>query len=380
MSGMRRKKHKMLRFLISLIILLLLISIGGILYLATKNFVVTFTPGDYSASNEQLNNPYCGWFHTYAYNISDDMVFDAKSVSNLTKEDNNTRLCQLDFDLSAYAEGGISQEGMQRIDSVIAAWEHTNKKLLLRFSYLEDPADISTVYLHMEQVADVVNDHANSIYALRGCFVSADGIEEQQAEELMEYVSSLTVDDIPVIWEEALNSDSTISDIAQARATFLDADGNAELVERWKNETYRESDVFSGVTTYDYIASHLGYRYRVTSSQVLFDTWKQENGVIEIGLVNEGFAAAKEQFDATILLKNKKTEEEVYLPLKTDNRDWKPLEQIKITNALKIKELEKGTYSVYFIMIDSKSGEVIHLGNAMSLTSNGYQIGVLQVQ
>ena len=380
MSRHHKIKNRGARFIITLIIVLLLVSVGGIWFLNQKNLVANFIPQDYSASNEQLNNPYCGWYHTYPYEIRDDVEYDLVAVSTLLKEDNNTRLCQLSFDLSAYHTGGITPEGIRRIEDVLGVWKYADKEILVNFFYEEEPADIATVYLHMEQLSDVVNQNSDSIYAINGCLVDVAKLEKQQAEELREYERSLIDESVLVLDRVSLEGVKDISDLRKMQLFCLNADDNSPLIEQWKNETYRGEDVFSGVTMYDYIASHLGYRYRITAAEVLFDTWDEKKGEIKLHITNEGFAVANEQFDTTILLKNKDTEEIISIPFDDDNRDWKPSEDVVIKKELDIRSLEKGTYNVYMLMRDTKSGEVIRMGNTMPLTANGYQIGMLQLQ
>ena len=70
MAGRTRKKHRGLHFLCGLILFLIGLSVVGTVFLLRRNVIATFTPADYSESNEALANPYTGWYHTYEYEIS----------------------------------------------------------------------------------------------------------------------------------------------------------------------------------------------------------------------------------------------------------------------------------------------------------------------
>ena len=80
-----RAKKSGVRFLVCLVVILMVTSGFGIWYLGQKNFSVSFTPVAFTLSNEQLNNPYCGWFHTYDYQVNQDTVFEEASVAEAVK-------------------------------------------------------------------------------------------------------------------------------------------------------------------------------------------------------------------------------------------------------------------------------------------------------
>ena len=85
-------------------------------------------------------------------------------------------------------------------------------------------------------------------------------------------------------------------------------------------------------------------------------------------------------FDTSLLLKNTKTEEVISIPLDEDNRRWLSGQDVTVETELDINSYDKGTYHIYFMMVDTKSGDVIRFGNTMSLGNNGYQLGVMEIQ
>lgn len=447
----KHRKHGGLRFIIALIIVLLIVSVAGIVLLNKKNVRLVFKPVNYNASNEQLNNPYCGWYHTYDYSLSEDYQFDGASVEMALKEDNNTRLCQISVDLSAYREGAVSEVSLTELRAILSAWASTDKQMILRFYYAQEPEDLSTVYLHMEQIAPVINEYASHIYTVQGVFVGANGepvdselLTEESLSELGQYLAALLdpslflavqdtkqylavtgltmVPPADVGYTEILparlglfhdniitssseqdtesakelcqyapsggalgvdagmyGAQAAIDELRNRRVSYFSADLNAEGLEHWKTETYRDDSVFSGVTVYDYMTTHLGYRYVVKDASVYFNTWKDKTAKIELSISNDGFANAYHQFDTTIILKNKETEEMISLPVEVDNRLWMPGQEVTISQNLDIRTYGNGNYNVYLLMIDATTGEVVRMGNTMPLTSNGYQIGVLEI-
>ena len=451
MRRLHKKKNRGIHFLIGLVVVLFGVSVGGILFLYKKNITVTFTGADYKASNEPLDNPYCGWFHTYSYRLRDEFVMFDQSAFDLTlQSDNNTRLCQIKFDLGAFSQSAISDEGMAQIEEILSYWSQTDKQMILNFCYEQEPKDEATVYLHMEQLAPVINQYSAHIFEVQGIFPDKNATEtplwtEQNLIDFSKYLASLTdktlfltaqnpyqyglitkgsgvltrelaytaalparfgifdpgistlaseadtkklqqiCDYVPsggIIGDDQAMQDlkTAISVLQQRHVSYLSADQPADCIENWKNETYRLDEIFTGVTGYDYMTTHLGYRYHIAAVKTKFNTWKDKKLSIQLTVDNQGFSGAYHQFDTSILLKNTDTEELITLPVNQDNRLWKPGESVKITKKVAMNKLEKGNYKVYFLMMDAATGEKIHLGNNLKMTSNGYVLGTIKIE
>lgn len=206
MAGKIKKKHRGLRFLCGLILFLIALSVIGTVFLLRRNVTATFTPVDYAESNETLANPYTGWYHTYEYEISDETSFDPSTVDYALVLDNSTRLCLVRINLKNYAAGAISDHGLADIRAILSTWAATDKQMILRFCYdttgdnsISEPSDLTTVYRHMEQVSDIINDYAAHIYQLQGIFVGAQGetlsspsLTDATLADLTDYYASLT--------------------------------------------------------------------------------------------------------------------------------------------------------------------------------------------
>lgn len=444
MSRGRKAKNKGVGFLLGLIILLVLLSVCGVVFLNKKNIRVTFQPAKIQLSNEELDNPYCGWYHTYKYQMTEAYRFEQEKFDEEQKADNNTRLVQMQFDLGNYLGGALPQQVLDELDKTLMAWSETDKKWLLCFSYETKPQDMSVVYLHMEQLTSLLEKYKMNIFMVQGFFEDG-GFLEQDLVDYTSYLAALTdkeiflsvenpyqyqlvTGNIPDMTQKMRDTESlsarlgifdgaiskvsseadnqrmaqicqyvpsggimgtdeslmefstAIETLKQRNVSFLSSDTPQGWLEKWKNETYREEDVFSGVTCYDYISAHLGYRYVLLDTDVSFDPWKEEKLCIKLEMENQGFSSCYHLFDTAILLKNTKTEEWMTFPLNQDNRTWKPQESVEIAKKIEINGLEKGEYKVFLLMMDSDSGEVIRLGNTMTMTSNGYLLGSMTIQ
>ena len=460
----KNKKSSPLRFIVGLISFLIIVSILGIYLITSRNLVVDYAPGKLARSNESLSNPYCGWYHTYFYKLTEESFFDSNSVKETAKNDNGTSLCLLDININAYANQDISTHALSELDAILSAWSSTEKEIILNINYgdssknsLAEPLDVSNVYLHMEQLTPVIKEHANHIYMIQGAFIGDNGLyqnsmynSENNIVDLTNYLGSLisfniyqsTTDSAMYMkanqlegMPSALSADNPISnqnqnnlafrlgisqnnisatnsqanldnissistwapvggsvtndpalyDLATAISTlknmhvsYLNADSDAAVLNQWKSLSYQEQDAFEGVTGYDYITSHLGYRYVINSTSLDFNSLLDETGKLSIEVENIGFANSLKNFDVSLVLKNTDTEELIKIPINTDTTTWYPNEKITLNADLQLRDYTKGNFNVFLLVIDSTTGSIIKLGTSAPISTNGYQIATMK--
>lgn len=166
--------------LLPVMLLFLLLGIGYLIY--HRYLIVTYTPEKYMESNQEISNPYKGWYHIYGYTLSDQVAIDPASIISSYQSDTNTTLAMLEINLMNYPSGDISSTGLSQLDSIFTAWKKSSKQLIVRFLYDWDgkakqtePQNVSIVTRHMTQVADIVNKHKDCIYLMQGIFVGNCG-------------------------------------------------------------------------------------------------------------------------------------------------------------------------------------------------------------
>lgn len=93
-----------------------------------------------------------------------------------------------------------------------------------------------------------------------------------------------------------------------------------QILEKWKRTTYVSSDEFSGCSGYDYIRTHLGYRYRIDASSVHFHTFADDTATLYLTVANDGFAPAYRQFDTILSVTEQTSGLTFQIPLEIDNR------------------------------------------------------------
>lgn len=182
-----------------------------------------------------------------------------------------------------------------------------------------------------------------------------------------------------VIFNQTLSDLKTSVDALETmHISYLNADYDGRVMESWKNSTWTGKDAFSGCNGYDYIKSHLGYRYLLTSCKIRKTGWLFPEASLTLTLENHGFSNTLKPFQTQLILKNKGTGTSTTLPVTTDLRTLKSGQKKSFTVQLPVKDLEKGIYQIYFLVTDETSGQAILLGNENELTDNGYLVGVLE--
>ncbi|MGN0359375.1 MAG: hypothetical protein ACI4EM_01400, partial [Hominisplanchenecus sp.] len=66
------------------------------------------------------------------------------------------------------------------------------------------------------------------------------------------------------------------------------------------------------------------------------------------------------------------------VPLSADLRKLESGQKKSFTVKLPVKDLERGSYEIYFSVKDETSGQMILLGNQNETTKDGYLLGQLE--
>ncbi len=136
------------------------------------NFLRGFVPASLRETYAPLDNPGRGWYHIYTYEIG-----SGKPVLPPMRYEGET-LALLLMDIGLYREKKLDEEGLQEIRGILAAFAQAGMDMILRVCYdtrgegLErEPAVISTVLEHMEQLGPIFLEYEKEIYVYQGLFV-----------------------------------------------------------------------------------------------------------------------------------------------------------------------------------------------------------------
>lgn len=102
-------------------------------------------------------------------------------------------------------------------------------------------------------------------------------------------------------WNDAAQA---IRSFRRMHISYLNADYDSAVWEKWASQTVTEEGVFSGVNGEDYIRAHLGYRYVLTDADLQYNLLGNTIS-FSISVQNKGFAPSYADITAHVLLLDK---------------------------------------------------------------------------
>lgn len=121
-----------------------------------------------------LVNPYQGWYRPYLFNLGTS--FDAEEMRWCMVE--QEPLCLVECDLSAFASGEISGEGLCCFQEILHLFETYQKQIILRFAYdfvgkamEKEPTSMDIIFTHMNQIAEATTNYASMILCYQGLWI-----------------------------------------------------------------------------------------------------------------------------------------------------------------------------------------------------------------
>ena len=460
------------------IILLILVVFGIGIMVYARFRTPSFEAAEQSESTDAVSNPYCGFYHLYGYQLSEEGDKPAKKWASSVLANDDNRIALLQINLVNYKDKAISDSALAQLDSIITSFAAANKQIILRFLYdwngnalHSEPSSIEQVSSHMDDVAPVVNAHKDAVFLLQGIFTGNCGEMNQthygsndDIRSLIKELSSVispeiylsvrtpaqlrtilgtsspfanaspydgslyarlglfndgmfgnefdcgTYDDTPLADTSDITQKGTrkeeiafqrnlcsyvpnggeavlanpyndlakaIPDLYDMRVSYLSCDHEASVLNKWKNTAYSGEDtVFSGVSGYDYIRAHLGYRYVLTGTQVSFSGLFSSHIQFEITVENRGFSPCYRPFAVQLVLQDKNGNSFQY-PVSFDTRTIDSGQSKTFFSSIKRSELSKGTYSLSLKISDIATKNKISFANASVNEDGSVPLGTL---
>ncbi len=161
--------------------------------------------------------------------------------------------------------------------------------------------------------------------------------------------------------------------------SYLSCDHEASVLNKWKNSTYTgEDSVFSGVNGYEYIRSHLGYRFVVTDSDVTFSGLFSSRIQVGFTLENRGFSPCYRPFE-TVLTARREDGKFYRFPVSFDTRTLDSKQEKTLSVMLKRSDLPKGNYVLSLKMTDIATDTAISFANTSAQKEDGVPLGTLSI-
>lgn len=223
-----------------------------------------------------------------------------------------------------------------------------------------------------------------------GTYASEDDMQyryypkwSREAElEFQEELCCVTPNGGEVIKDNPYNDfEYALEELRAMHVTYLNKDYDQEVLNKWAQDTVTEKGCFEGMDGYSYIEMHLGYRLLIEKAVI---KEQKEALSVDIEMKNVGFAPIYKEPELSLIFYNE--EEPRLLSYKLSGsvheleggRDSE--KSLAVYTDIEVSELERGTYGVYFSMIDPDSGEHIQLANEEEEEQYGYRIGTVRLQ
>lgn len=174
--------------------------------------------------------------------------------------------------------------------------------------------------------------------------------------------------------------DHALPDLVKMHVTYLNCDHDTTVMDKWKASVYHGDDCFDGMSGYDYITAHLGYRYMVTDSDFTYDALDKNSCVLALTIKNTGFAPAYRLFDSFLSLENTDTGLQLTLPVALDNRTIGGGHQAEFSFPLTVNGLPEGDYQLAFYLTDPYTGQLIQFANEGTDSMGRVILGTLTVE
>lgn len=182
-----------------------------------------------------------------------------------------------------------------------------------------------------------------------------------------------------VVSDNAYNDlPSAVEALTTMHVSYLNADYDNTVLDKWKNTTWNQNDAFCGCDGYTYIQAHLGYRYLVTKCTVKTSGFLNPQLNLSIELQNTGFGNALKEFQATLKFKDIETKEITCVPIDYDLRKLKSTQKKTLSVSLPRKSLKSGSYQVFLSITDAQSEKQISLANTQDMQEEGLLLGRME--
>ena len=175
---------------------------------------------------------------------------------------------------------------------------------------------------------------------------------------------------------------NAVKDLRDMHVSFIGRYHDEAVKDKWRSEVYDASSygdsIYDGMSGYDYIERHLGYRYVVRSaggsSKLCLRVHRDSEGIsttcnegmpegdlrVEILIENVGFSPAYKVFETELCISDGNT---VLFTLPIDIRTIRPGEVSRITADIPLDKPAAGDYELRLHMYDPVTGEDILFAN-----------------
>lgn len=132
-----------------------------------------------SDRGEYINNPFCGFYRIYRFDISRGITHEdyPTSIEN-SRIATNQSLALVEINLKEYSDVPLSSKAIINVKRIFSLFSNLNMQMIVRFLYDWDgvciqtePKTIESIIEHMEQLSPILKEFAAHIYIMQGLFI-----------------------------------------------------------------------------------------------------------------------------------------------------------------------------------------------------------------
>lgn len=166
--------------------------------------------------------------------------------------------------------------------------------------------------------------------------------------------------------------------LQKMRVSYLHCKYDEKVIDKWKAcKSGINNSLWKDKSGFEYIAAHLGYRFRIEDVGVSQSSDKNGSLKIMVKISNMGFAPCYHKFEVKIVIRTASFSEIYEYNVDTDTRLWMPEEKVELEKIVSIDVLEQRSYILCFGIFDPRSQHPIQIANTFSAAdhSGNYNLG-----
>lgn len=175
--------------------------------------------------------------------------------------------------------------------------------------------------------------------------------------------------------------ENAIKDLSAMKISYLNSQHERSVLSKWKDTVYHAADCYDGMSGFDYIGLHLGYRYYL--SDCTFTPASGSSADLALRINNSGFAPNYSPLNfyvsAIPLDDTADTAELFRIPLPISEKDLDSGVSCNVTLPLNLSKLPSGNYSLCFSVSEAASGRTIFLANELPFANGSYELGTFSL-
>lgn len=125
----------------------------------------------------------------------------------------------------------------------------------------------------------------------------------------------------------------TVDFLKKMHVSYLNRIHDKKVIDAWKSMTWKESGLWNGCNGYEYIGAHLGYRFRIIKTSVVFSRRRHEEkkAIVTIQIKNEGFSNCYQKMNVYLISQSEEGKSIIKKKINTDMRTLEPNKVVEVS-------------------------------------------------